>query len=291
MADLEANQPGVADETLTEDVATEESQTDDASTSETVEETDEQRNARIAAEQAEKNRQRAERRQQTINQRMSELTARARAAEEQNATLATMLREAITRVGGPAPSKGDENAEPQRDAYESYEDYIVARATWKAQQDMARVMEHQTRQQHEEMQRRTAAESEAAAVRAFTERVQKFRTATPDYDEVMSGDEVIVPNSVARMIRDSEDGPMLAYHLQKNPDMAATLHRMNPLQQAMSLGAISATLKASSTSNAATNAPAPGKPAGAVSRSIGDANTPPDDYEAYVRWRAKHFKE
>lgn len=256
-----------------------------------TEESDEQKNARITAEAAQKSAERAQRAQSRVNQRMAELTADKRAAEQRATDALALAQQAISqRTAGPASQQqGDPWAPPVRESFESYEDFVVAKAVHQNRVETARMMQAREQQVAQESQQRNVQAQEAAVLKAYADRYAKAATAIPDFAETMEDADVHVPNTVASMLRNMEDGPVVAYHLQKNPSLVARFNNANPMAQAVILGEISASLKTSSAA-AQSAAPAPGRPVGSGSGGSGNADAPPEDTNAYMKWAAKHMR-
>lgn len=82
-------------------------------------------------------------------------------------------------------------------------------------------------------------QSEVAIRQAFEQRTVEFRKNTPDFDTVLANPALpqLAPEA-ARVIIRSEQGPDIAYHLGKNPDLAERIARMEPVSQAAAIGRI-----------------------------------------------------
>lgn len=87
----------------------------------------------------------------------------------------------------------------------------------------------------------------------FNKQLDAEREAHDDFDEVISSP-VEIPKSVELAIPHLKNGAAVAYHLGKNPTLAAQLMDMDPLEAVAEVGAISRELLAKSTA-----APAPDK--------------------------------
>lgn len=242
-------------------------------------ETDEQKNARVAQEAAQKAAARETKRQQSINQRFAELTAEKKAAQE----IANQAMQLLQQGRQPAP-QGD--GTPTRDQFESYEDFVLAKATHQAEARARAIISDHAQQQQQartvETQQRTEREAAQAYARRFTEAASKI----PDFAEVMAEADVQVPKHVGSAIQRLDNGPEVAYHLQKNPALLAQLDGQSPIDQLVALGRISASLK---TPANVSNAPPPGRAVGQSSASA-SAGEPPDDPAAYRKWADKHMK-
>lgn len=74
---------------------------------------------------------------------------------------------------------------------------------------------------------------------AFTQRVDSFKKSTPDFDLIMSNPALpaLAPEAATVVVR-SENGPAIAYHLAKNPDVATRVSKMDAMSQAVAIGRI-----------------------------------------------------
>ena len=242
--------------------------------------TDEQINADVQKEaQA-----RAEKRQRSIQKRMDELTRdkyaerQAREAlEKQNAELMAMLK--------PAPTAQRTGA-PRQEDFTDYAEYVKADAVWHAKQEAQAILKATLQEQSKAQQSvaQQAAERELAST--FTKRAAEIAKSLPDYQEVMEdADQIQVPNHVLGMIRRLDNGPLIAYHMVKNPALAERFNTEPPEMHGVIIGQLSASLK---TPSKVSNAPPPGKPA--APKSAASPSDPPEDADAYMAWAAKHMR-
>ncbi len=95
----------------------------------------------------------------------------------------------------------------------------------------------------------------------FVERQDAFRTATPDYDEVVGESDADIPNIAQQYLIESDIGPQLAYHLAKNPDEVTRLQKLSPSRVLAELGKLEAKLETK------TEKPAPVAPSNGVSKA------------------------
>jgi hypothetical protein len=154
--------------------------------------------------------------------------------------------------GAQAPA----NEKPTPDKYDNYADFVEALADWKAEQKVNKALAEQSQ--------RTA---QQAVATTFQGRVQEFVKTTPDYVDVVGNSDVPVAGHVAEHIQDSDHGPALAYHLAKNPELAARLNAMSPNAAAREIGRIEATF--ANPQSAGTKPP----PAKKLSETPAPANT------------------
>lgn len=82
------------------------------------------------------------------------------------------------------------------------------------------------------------AEAQAIALRdqAFQGRVNEFAEKAPDYHQVVTNPNLQITPLMADAIKESETGAAIAYYLGKNPQEAARIASMSPLQQATAIG-------------------------------------------------------
>jgi hypothetical protein len=87
-------------------------------------------------------------------------------------------------------------------------------------------------------------ESEAKVRRttSFASRESEFAKTVSDYHDVTRNPELPMTQGMVEAIAESEDGPALAYHLGKNPEIAEKLATLPPVAAAREIGKIEARL-------------------------------------------------
>jgi hypothetical protein len=128
-------------------------------------ETDEQKNERVQAEATEKARQKEEKRQQSVQKRINELTAEKYSAQK----LADQLAEQNARILALLEGKKDApptDVEPKREQFNDYEEFVTARAEWRAEKKALAIVEKFSSQQ-EERQNTQARETEDEGSKRF----------------------------------------------------------------------------------------------------------------------------
>lgn len=136
----------------------------------------------------------------------------------------------------------------------------------------------------ERQERAEAAEVNAtnAVERQFAELETAARAKWTDYDVVTRNANLPITPAMAQIIKDSEYGPDLAYHLGKNPGEAIRLSALSGLALAREVGRIEATITAPKP--VATPPAAPVKPVAGM--ASGGAKDPAKMSMAeYVAWR------
>lgn len=219
-----------------------------------------------------------------VQPRIDELTRKVRENE----------REALywrTRAEAAAAPPKEPPKKPTPADFDDYSAYVEALTDFKADEKVNTALD---------AREKAAAEKQEAKTRVTTwnERVTEARKTLPDYDAVMAASDVPVADHVLDELRDSELGPQLAYHLDKNPDVAEKLNGMNPRQAAREIGRLEAKLLSTVSASPdpavdatqkdpeppapkikTTNAPPPVKPVGqGRSTTVDLAKASMDDY-------------
>jgi hypothetical protein len=157
-------------------------------------------------------------------------------------------------------SSGDINAEVERrlgappkesdfQDYSSYDRQLTAYETAKMLARATVQQEMETRKQSAEIARAEIDEEHISRAREAMKRI-------PDFVDVVSKSNVPINDNLADWIKESEKSADLAYHLAKNPNLAAELNSLPPLQAARQLGRLEASLTIPQPRKA-TGAPAP----------------------------------
>ncbi len=214
-----------------------------------------------------------------VQKRFDELTRKAHEAARE----AAYWREVATKQS----ASSTDAPKPARDAFGSDDDYFEALADWKTGQKLS---EYRKQQQAESLNKAEQTQT-ATRFELYQERVSTALDAMPDYEEVVGASDVPAAPHVLESILDSEQGPQLAYHLAKNPDVAERLNAMTPVQAAREIGRLEAQLekpKADTTPpKRTTSAPPPINP---VRGSNGQFTKSPDQMSD-AEWYASQSKQ
>jgi hypothetical protein len=112
--------------------------------------------------------------------------------------------------------------------------------------------DYQTRKAIRDEKRRDAAANARAYAEAeartrlagYNVRLETVKDRIPDFDRVMvSAGGLEIRGDLRDLILDSPKGPLLAYHLAKNPDKLAELNRMSPSAAAKDIGSLEARIR------------------------------------------------
>lgn len=246
-------------------------------------ETDEQKNARVLEEA----RQKAERKARGVQKRIDELTADKHAERRRAEQLAQQNAEILAMLKGKQAMPAAPEGEPTRDQFQDDVSFLDARARYFVRHETRAATEEARRVAEETFAKQQAQERQQAAQRSFLERQREAEKAYPDYSEVMDASDVVLPQLVLDKIRGLPEGPTVAYHIAKNPQLADRFKTADPSMHDFILGQISATVKPVNAPPPVSKAPAPGKPA--ASRP-GTSSEPPSDPEAYFAWAQKNMR-
>lgn len=119
------------------------------------------------------------------------------------------------------------DGKPTPDQFSTYEDYLEALTDYKAD------LRDRTR---EERAKQEAFQRQQFEIEGqYSERVAKFAATAPDYHAVVSNPMLPINNAMARIIKEAENGPQIAYYLGKNPHEAARISQLSPVQAAFAM--------------------------------------------------------
>jgi len=189
----------------------------------------------------------------------------------------------------PPVNEDPEPLRPSRTEYtdpETWEqamlDYSDRKAAWSARTEVARTLA----KEREQMQQQAAVQAEEQRRQVHQQRIEKFKTTTPDFDAYAASADVQVSIPMAAAIFDSENGPALQYWLGKNPDEAKRIFNLPYTRQLLELGKIEADLTRPAPANASQPKP---KPINPITLSS-DQEVPSGDNESMESYAARRRK-
>jgi len=161
--------------------------------------------------------------------------------------------------------------EPRREAFASDQAFAEAKIQQIAEQKAAELLA-----------RRESEREAAKRLETFEERAEKVADKYPDFDSVARNPALPITQHMAEYIAESDLGPDIAYHLGKNPSLAARIAGLGPMKAAVELSKLErelATPKAR-----ASNAPEQITPVGTRGRaSTTSSPSDDDDIETWMR--------
>lgn len=137
------------------------------------------------------------------------------------------------------PGKSDDA--PKRESFESYEEYLEAKAAYRAEKAAEKLLaerENLTRKQREELEEKERADT-------WAKRQKLGREKYKDFDDVVGNDEVPITKAMAEAIMEADLGYEVAYYLGKHPEEAERIADLSPARQAVEIGKLEAKLSES----------------------------------------------
>ena len=177
---------------------------------------------------------------------------------------------------------------PDESQFTDYNDYLIAQAAYQsmAALDKRQIQEiEREREQQQQQIEATKQQQEAVTREAWGEQVADAKARYADFDQVVMNNPTLPINeTMAQVIQASDKGADVAYHLGTNPQVAAQISQMAPLDAARAIGALEAQL---SLPKPRTNTTAP-EPIAPVSPKASAGSKDPDKMTMaeYKAWRA-----
>lgn len=199
--------------------------------------------------------------------------------------LALERQEARERAaaGEDQPAKQPATGEPVRDQFGTYEEFIEARAEWRADQRVNKKFEERDAKDRE----RSAQSKQEQEREAFRKSMKESAKDIADFDEVMSEIKATDPvGQVSALAIEAAEAPgKILHHLAKNPDEAERIASLSPGKQAREILRLEEKLAKPPVKPS--KAPEPIAPVGGnavVGDEMPDAAKNPD---AWLKWRNK----
>ena len=130
--------------------------------------------------------------------------------------------------------------EPKREAFESYEDFLAAKAEHAAEA----AAERRLAKAQEDSRRQTEAHRAQQLAETWQAKQDKARDQFEDYDDVVSSSSAPVTAVMRDSIMESDIGPSILRHLAMRPEDAERISKLSPASQAREIGKIEAGLLA-----------------------------------------------
>jgi hypothetical protein len=202
--------------------------------------------------------------------RIDKLTDRLRQRDQELADF--RAKQSKTAEAVPAePAKPALSDKPKIEDFQSPDEWADARDAWKVNEE--RKAEFQERQRE--------------ILDGFKKQIHVVREQNDDFDEVMNQN-IVIPLSVQDAIPTLDNGAAVAYHIAKNPDIAAQLMEMLPARAIAEIGRISerllsaeSTVRPPTKEKIVSKAEAPIQPVGGTAKStVPLAELSPSEYIA-----------
>lgn len=210
------------------------------------------------------------RNRRTENQRIAQLTAQLRERERE-----------LEAIKQPPEKPADA---PKRENYDDYEEYIEARAEYRAEQAATKRLEAADKAREEREREAQAIQQHQTFESAREDTLERGSEKYEDFEAVTQQEDLHITPVMGDALLSSERGEDIWYHLGKNPDVAEKIANMEPVQQILEMGRLEERLSAGKT---ASNAPPPTKPVS----SRGPANNTLSDKMSTADWMRKRNEE
>lgn len=182
------------------------------------------------------------------------------------------------------------NNGPTPDQFATYEDYLDARAAFKAEQTYKALREKE-RQEAKEEATKAAEEKEE---QSFKSKVEEFKAKTPDFEDTVRNPDLRISKVMYEAMRETEAGPQIAYHLGKNPQESARIAGLSPIAAIKEIGKLEAKFSKEPAPTVQTktisDAPEPPSIVQGTTNGQKDPSKMTDD-EWYAHWKSEKAKK
>ncbi len=175
---------------------------------------------------------------------------------------------------------GEADDAPNEDDYDDLTEYAAAKAVWAANQKSVEREVAAIQAERDQFDQQRSREIEANWMDAQAE----ARTRLQNFDQVISNPNAVITDEMASVIKASDAGADLAYHLGANPSESMRIASLSAFDQVYELGRLSASLTAPKP-RLQSSAPEPIKPVGAPSKVQRDPSKM--SMSEYTAWRSK----
>lgn len=154
-----------------------------------------------------------------------------RAAEER----AERLQREIDELKKPKSRPASDEGKPKPEDFKTVEEYADALTDYKVEKKL---------KERDEQRERDRQQNDAEQVKTtFANRVSQAMKDIPDYEEVTSQSDAVVPPHMAQYIMESEMGPIMAYHFAKHPEVFDRIAKLSPIRAIAELGKVEISLE------------------------------------------------
>jgi hypothetical protein len=220
--------------------------------------------------------------------RIRKLVAERNSERDENARLRAQI-DVLMQQAQQAPKPAEQTSaqtqddpQPQQDQYDDYAKYLEDRSSWASRQAVKQALAEAGKEAAQAQKQQTAQAREAEVVTQakalFAKGVEEFE----DFEEVAADPSLTVTEAMTSALLASDIGHQVQYHLGNNPEEAARISKLDPVQQVREMALLEASLKAPKAKprKKTTNAPEPIKPVGGKSapKSIDEDTMDIGDY-------------
>lgn len=219
--------------------------------------------------------------------RFNEVIAERNRERAEKAALMQMLQQRQQQAEPQQPPQVNAPQPPKQEDFSNYEQYIEARAEFKAKQAAEQTWKAFQAQQQQQAQQQAEQARIQTAETNWAQKAYEASVKYSDFTEKVSNSMPLTNAYAAAVLKASPMAGDLAYHLASNPDLVARLNGMHPIDAAAELGRVEGKLAGSPTPPkvSVSKAPKPISP-------VGTGKTPsPSQYrddmtdQEYLAWR------
>lgn len=218
-----------------------------------------------------------EKKKQTAQERINEITKKYRDAErdvEYWKNLADARFDEALSDDPPASPPKESGDRPKQNTFESIEDYEDALLNWYTQKrDTERTQKRSQREIQESVQQ-------------FNKKAAKIKEEYPDFDQVV--ETPVFTDAMRKTLFTIEHGPMVAYHIAKNKEIAQEIVKYPPERQMYEISKIETQLLLAQKTKKVSEAPSPLKPVG--DNSQGETDPSKMSMTEYMVWEEQKEK-
>lgn len=204
-----------------------------------------------------------------LQKRFDELTRQRYQLEAENRRLKEQLES----------NPKEETKAPNRDDFDSYEDYLDARAEYLADQKVKSYREQEKRQELEQKRQQQQEELLSNWELSKSKAREKYR----DFDEVLNNDDAPLTEAMAYAMMESDYGADIGYYLGKHPEEAQRIANLSTARQAAELGKLELQVSTKPTKPKTSKAPDPIE----TVNGSGSGDSKPSDDDDIETWMKK----
>lgn len=222
-----------------------------------------------------------------IGRSVGQLRRQIREQREEMRQLRAMLQQAQP---APVTSTAKPDTAPKREDFQNYEDFVDARAEFRARQVMKTELERREQEYAKAQQEAQRRDSEKAG----TEALDRFMSTGmekygEDFEDVGS-DDLAITEAMAAALVDLEYGVDVAWHLRQHPKEAARIAKLSPARQISELGKLEDKVLAASRASPS-SAPDPIRPVKTKQAPASDEPKSEDGDDAWFEKRRNQLKK
>lgn len=221
---------------------------------------------------------------QRLKRRLALVEADFLQIQEENARLKQASQATAPKTDG---KPGIDREPTEQDFPTDYLAYERAKIAWDVRQAVRDENRKADEARRETTQQTVQTERRREVLAAYEEYADEVRERIPDFDKVLAAaKDVNAKRELAREVIESPKSALLQYYLSKNPDKVAELNNLSGLELAREIGRLETRIHLPKPKTA-TEASAPPTEVKGGAAPVVDAQTGPDDMNAYVAWRRK----